>query len=69
MKKSLLIAIAAATVSVASLGAVSALPINGGLKAAIDDIDFTERAAVYVVEGRRYCFYFDGWKGPGWPGK
>jgi hypothetical protein len=21
---------------------------------------------VYVHEGRRYCFYFDGWHGPGW---
>lgn len=25
-----------------------------------------EKAAVFVVEGRRYCFYFDGWHGAGW---
>jgi hypothetical protein len=23
-------------------------------------------ARVYVYEGARYCFYFDGWHGPGW---
>jgi hypothetical protein len=25
-----------------------------------------EQTALYVVRGRRYCFYFDGWHGPGW---
>ena len=66
MRRSLTMALSAATVMIASLGSATALPINGGLKAAVEDIDLTQQAAVYVVEGRRYCFYFDGWRGAGW---
>lgn len=33
---------------------------------AVDQINLIEKTAVYVVEGHRYCFYFDGWHGPGW---
>ncbi len=30
--------------------------------------DLVDQVAVrvYVHEGRRFCFYFDGWHGPGW---
>jgi hypothetical protein len=36
------------------------------LKAAAYSIDLTEKTVVYIVDGRRYSFYFDGWNGPGW---
>lgn len=61
-----LIALSAAAMMIASAGSGTALPINGGLKDAIDNLDLTQQAAVYVVDGRRYCFYFEGWRGPGW---
>ena len=50
-----------------SAGASHALPVNsdGGLKPAIEAIDMTEQAA-YIIDGRAYCFYYDGWQGPGW---
>ena len=60
------IALSVAAMMAAGAGSGTALPVNGGLKTAIDDIDLTQQAAVYVVEGRRYCFYFEGWQGPGW---
>jgi hypothetical protein len=33
---------------------------------ALDATDLIQKAAVYIVEGRSYCFYFDGWHGAGW---
>ena len=66
MRGSLMMALSASAVMIASLGSATALPINGGLNAAIDDIDLTQQAAVYIVEGRRHCFYLDGWRGAGW---
>jgi hypothetical protein len=65
MRKSL-IALSAAAMMIAGVGSSSALPMNGGLTEAIHNIDLTQKAAVYVVDGRRYCFYFEGWRGPGW---
>ncbi|WP_291575355.1 hypothetical protein [Bradyrhizobium sp.] len=40
--------------------------IGAGLKPALDATDATQKVAVFIVEGYRYCFYFDGWHGPGW---
>ena len=40
--------------------------IGTGLKPALDATDVIQKAAVFIVEGRRYCFYFDGWHGAGW---
>jgi hypothetical protein len=58
---------AAATLCLAT-GSSNALPINtnGTLKGASDATGLVHRAAVYIVEGHQYCFYFDGWHGPGW---
>ena len=36
------------------------------MKPALDATDVIQKAAVYIVEGRPYCFYFDGWHGAGW---
>jgi hypothetical protein len=57
----------AAAIAVAlSASASHAIPINAGdsLKRALAVTDLTEEAA-YIVGGRRYCFYFDGWHGAG----
>jgi hypothetical protein len=40
--------------------------IGAGVKPALDATDMIQKAAVYIVEGRPYCFYFDGWHGAGW---
>jgi hypothetical protein len=60
--------VATALLASASLYASSANAINigPGLKPALDATDMTGKVAVFIVEGRRYCFYFNGWHGPGW---
>jgi hypothetical protein len=66
MCKSLLALTAAATLCVA-VNAAQAMPVTGGaMRDAVDATDMVEKTAIYVVEGRRYCFYFSGWHGPGW---
>jgi hypothetical protein len=56
---------AALTLS-ASSGHAMSINIGAGIKPALDATDVIQKTAVYVVEGRRYCFYFDGWHGAGW---
>jgi len=47
--------------------AAQAMPVSSSvIRDAVAAIDPVEQAAVYVVEGRRYCFYFNGWHGAGW---
>jgi hypothetical protein len=60
----------AATVAAA---ASIATPVNaftlsgvGGLKHVSEDIAIVDNAQVFVYLGRPYCFYLDGWHGPGW---
>src|SRR4051812_38303735 len=66
MQRSLLSVAAAVTLCFAA-NATQAMPISqGAIRAASDDSNIIERVAVYVVEGSRYCFYFDGWHGAGW---
>jgi hypothetical protein len=67
MRTSLYLLAGAATLCLTA-GGSNALPLNtaGALKPAIDATDIVQSAAVYVVEGRHYCFYFQGWHGPGW---
>ena len=36
-----------------------------GLRAAHGSLDIVEKAQVFVWHGRRYCWYDDGWQGPG----
>ena len=35
------------------------------LRAALGSLDIVEKAQVFVWHGRRYCWYDDGWQGPG----
>jgi hypothetical protein len=48
-------------------GGVRAAPIGApnGLRVAIDGLDMTKKAQ-YIFGGRTYCWYDDGWHGPGW---
>jgi hypothetical protein len=50
----------------ASSGHAMSINIGAGVKPALDATDVIQKAAVYIVEGRPYCFYFDGWHGAGW---
>jgi hypothetical protein len=36
-----------------------------GLRAALGSLDIIEKAQDFVWHGRRYCWYDDGWQGPG----
>src|SRR3954463_9796480 len=66
MYKSVLSFSAAAAICLAA-NAAQAMPVTGGsIRSAVESADLTEKTALHVVEGRRYCFYFDGWHGPGW---
>jgi hypothetical protein len=46
---------------------VLAAPVGtpGGIRVAIEDLTLIANAQ-YVWEGRRHCWYPDGWHGPGW---
>src|SRR5215203_5659060 len=57
---------AAATLSL-TCSTSQAMPVTAGaISDAIDETNLVEKTAVYIVQGHRYCFYFDGWHGPGW---
>jgi hypothetical protein len=45
-----------------------AAPVSGArnTKQLIDPQAVVEKAQVFVWSGRRYCFYWDAWNGPGW---
>ena len=62
--KRLLLAVALSLAGLASLGApAQALPrdpLTGLATSPIEDVQ------LYVYGGRRYCFYPDGWRGPGY---
>jgi hypothetical protein len=58
----------------AALGAMTLLPgaaqaapggLSRSLSAAAVDLNMVEDAQ-YIYGGRNYCFYLDGWHGPGW---
>ena len=36
-----------------------------GLRAALGSLDIVEKAQELIWRGRRYCWYDDGWQGPG----
>ena len=69
MHKSILSLAAAACLAAASLvpGAAQAAPggLSRPLSNAAVDLNMVEDAQ-YIWGGRNYCFYLDGWRGPGW---
>ena len=46
---------------------LSAAPIAppDGLQTALSNLDVIEKAQVFLWQGHRYCWYDDGWQGPG----
>ena len=62
MRRTILLSAAALAMAA---GVANASPLGGGLNGAIGKSDLVQDAA-YIVGGNRYCFYFDGWQGPGW---
>jgi hypothetical protein len=61
----LTLAVAAGALLVATQANAGSFPVNKLTGAETDLVDQVA-VRVYVHEGRRYCFYFDGWHGPGW---
>jgi hypothetical protein len=61
----LTLAVAAGALLVATQANAGSFPVNKLTGAETGLID-TVAVQVYVHEGRRYCFYFEGWQGPGW---
>ena len=59
------LALAAAAVLIATQANAGSFPVNN-LAAASGDLVDRVAVRVYVHEGHRYCFYFNGWHGPGW---
>jgi hypothetical protein len=63
-----LAAAAAVAVGVTAIGTraeAGPLPGFGGLSAASDAVAITENVQ-FIFGGRNYCWYDDGWQGPGW---
>src|SRR5262245_32450023 len=61
----LTLAVAAGALLVATQANAGSFPVNkltGAETGLVDQV----AVRVFVHEGRRYCFYFDGWHGPGW---
>lgn len=59
------LAVAAGALLAATHANAASFPVNrmsGVDSGLVDQI----AVRVYVHEGRRYCFYFNGWHGPGW---
>lgn len=59
--------LAAWSVSVGASSRADAMTLGSpsGLGVAADNLDVTANVQ-YVYGGRRYCWYADGWQGPGW---
>ena len=66
MRKHVHLLAGAAAFCLTATGAYAMPMSSGALKSALDATNLVEQSALYVVGGRRYCFYFDGWHGAGW---
>jgi hypothetical protein len=60
------LAIAAGALLAATHANAGTFPANAGLIGSGSDLIDQVAVRVYVHEGNRYCFYFNGWHGPGW---
>jgi hypothetical protein len=58
-------AVVAAALSFSPALQAAPLGATGGARSAADAIDVTE-SVQFMFEGRRYCWYGGGWRGPGW---
>src|SRR5687767_9471371 len=62
----MLAALLAGTALATGRAEAASMPGVGGIIAAIDELSVVDNVQVYVFGGRRYCWYDDGWNGPGW---
>lgn len=60
------LAIAVGAIVAATQANAGSFPVNSMTGAASDLVGQIIAVRVYLREGHRYCFYFDGWHGPGW---
>jgi hypothetical protein len=60
------LALAAGALLVATQANAGSFPVNSGLMRTGGGLVDRVAVRVYVHEGHRYCFYFNGWHGPGW---
>ena len=58
----LVLALAGATIGGRAHAAVIA---PDGLRTAADEVSAVDQVQ-FVFRGRRYCWYYTGWRGPGW---
>ena len=65
MRKTSMLLALAATLAAGAMGTALAAPALPGADRAAEHLTLIDRAA-YVYRGRSYCFYLDGWHGPGW---
>jgi len=63
--RTLSLAIAAGALLVATQANAGSFPVNN-LAGVSGDLVDQVAVRVYVHEGQRYCFYFNGWHGAGW---
>jgi hypothetical protein len=62
-----MLALLASTALITSRADAAGLPNSNSIRAAIDDLSMIDTVqGVYVIDGRRYCWYDVGWQGPGW---
>jgi hypothetical protein len=48
-----------------AINSANAMPLGNSVSDAADELSMVDKAQ-YVWGGRRYCWYDDGWNGPGW---
>jgi hypothetical protein len=65
LKLALVTALALGAGAIAGGPASAAVGTPDGMRAALDDLAVIDNVQ-YVWRGRRYCWYDDGWRGPGW---
>src|SRR5262249_60611262 len=65
LKLAMIAALAVGAGAIAGGPASAAVGTPDAMRAAIDDLAVIDNVQ-FVWRGRRYCFYDDGWHGPGW---
>src|SRR5689334_12191203 len=63
--KTIALAVAAGALLAATQANAGSFPVNSSTGVGTGLVDQVA-VRVYVHEGHRFCFYFDGWHGPGW---
>lgn len=68
MRKLVMAASTAVALSVPSLlaGSANAMPLAGISPETLPAASLVQKTQLYVYEGRNYCYYGDGWHGPGY---